>query len=108
MAVTWKRLAYQPEGLTLNLTTGTTFAATTGVMSEVILLTSTGTRNLTDITGGSLGMKKTILFGDGNITVVNGSTIVLVGAENVLFSAGDVLDIVHNGTSWRERSRTLF
>jgi hypothetical protein len=98
-----------PSPLTLNLTTGTTFVATSGVMVEVIKLTSTGARNLTDITSESDAMIKIIIFNDSNITVIhNNATIKLIGAEDIPFAAGDMLTLVSFDGVWREQSRSLF
>jgi len=82
-----------------------TFAAT----SNIITLTGDGAHVLDNITGAVIGTY-TIIFVDGNITVTDtdahtANTIDLVGA---FISADDtVLQVVYNGTSFYEISRSV-
>lgn len=84
----------------------TTFALTANVMT----ITGNGGGNtLATITGGISGQILTLIFADANVTITDDATAT---ANTVNLSAAftstanDILTLVHNGTSWREVSRS--
>lgn len=84
---------------------GTSFT----VASDYMVLSAGSAVTIATIVGGREGQILTIEFADGNITMTDDST----GAVNTLNlsatfmgSANDTLQILHNGTSWKEISRS--
>jgi hypothetical protein len=88
----------------------TTFAIT----SNLVTLTGDGGGNtVATITGGLDGQLLTIIFVDGNITITDtdahtANTVDLAGTATDLTSADDTtLQVVYDGTSWYETSRSV-
>ena len=85
----------------------TTFAVT----SNVCVITGDGGGNtVATITGGVSGQLLTLIFGDALVTITddatgNADTINLSGAFTS--TADDTMQLVYNGTSWRETNRSV-
>ncbi len=107
---TWVTTLHEgTESLTLGAA-ATTFAAA----HKVVLLTGDGgTNSVTTITGGDDGCELTIIFQDGNVTLVDDDTpgtdtINLAGAASDFTGTQyDSIKLVHDGTSWTEVSRSV-
>lgn len=80
------------------------------LQSSYMVLTAGGAVTIGTIIGGREGMILTLEFTDGNITItdtVTGAqdTVNLSGAFTS--SANDTMQLIYNGTSWRELSRSV-
>jgi hypothetical protein len=62
--------------------------------------------NVTAFTGAKDGQELTILFSNGNTTIVNGSGMRLSGAANFTGTQYDTLTLKYMATSWYEVSRS--
>jgi len=88
----------------------TTFVCTSNVMT---ITGDGGTNTVATITGAKSGTLLTLIFVDGNITLTDtdahtANTVDLAGTATDLTSADDkTLQIVFNGTSWYEVSRSV-
>jgi hypothetical protein len=104
----------EQTGNTLQTTTLGVGVTTLAITKNVITLTGDGGANvLATITGGLPGQIFTIIFTDANITITDtdahtANTVDLAGVATDLVSADDTtLQIVFNGTSWYEVSRSV-
>lgn len=68
---------------------------------------NTGSTSITAFDNGISGQKITVLFTTANTTIVDGANLHLSGGANFVGSADDVLELVYNGTSWFEVSRSV-
>lgn len=70
---------------------------------------NSSTTSITDFTNPGDAQEITILFTNGNTTIVNGATIALAGAANFVGSADDMLTLVRkaSATKWYEKSRSV-
>ena len=89
-------------------------ATTFIIESNVMTMTGDGGGNtVATITGADSGTLLTLIFADGNVTITDtdahtANTIDLAGAATNLTSADDTtLQIVFDGTSWYETSRSV-
>lgn len=100
------KLATTPTSVTIAAA-----AATFAVASNVVTVTGdAGANTVTTITGGVSGQILTLIFADGLVTITDdagggANTINLSAAWTS--SANDVMQLVFNGTSWREASRSV-
>jgi hypothetical protein len=62
----------------------------------------TGTTTITGFVAGAAGTNKTLQF-DSTVTLVNGSTMPLLGGADITALPGDVLDFVCEGATWRQK-----
>lgn len=86
-------------------------AATFAITSNVVTVTGdAGANTVTTITGGVSGQILTLIFADGLVTITDdaggGANTINLSAAWVS-SANDVMQLVFNGTSWREASRSV-
>jgi len=83
-------------------------ATTFNVASSYMVMTAAGASTIATIGGGREGMILTLEFGDANITITDNATAT---ADTINLSAAftsaanDVLQLLYDGTSWREVSR---
>ena len=83
-------------------------ATTPSVAGKKICQTAnTGATSITNFTGGLRGQEITVLFTDNVTTLVNGTTIKLVGAANFVATPNDTITLILNGTVWYEKSRSV-
>lgn len=87
-------------------------ATTFATASNVVELTGDGGGNsLSTITAGGSGMVLTLIFTDGNVTVVNDNThaadTIDLLAGNTTFADDATLTLVHDGTAWYEVTRSV-
>jgi hypothetical protein len=80
------------------------------VQSSYMVLTAGAGVTIATIKGGQEGMILTLEFTDGNVTITDtatgaSDTVNLSGAFTG--SADDTMQLIHNGTSWRELSRSV-
>lgn len=68
-------------------------------------VTVTGTTNITSITGANIANAQVTLLFTGVLTVVSGSNIGLSSAGNFTTATGATLQLINDGTVWREISR---
>jgi hypothetical protein len=70
-------------------------------------ITQGGATNVTDFLGSYEGQRISILFRDGNSTIVNGAGMFLAGGANFVAGANDQLVLERTGSAWREISRSV-
>lgn len=87
--------------------TATVASAATVTVSNLPLITISGTADITSVTAGSVGQQVTLLFSGIAATngVVDGSNLKLAG--NFLYTADDTLTLISNGTNWYEIARSV-
>jgi len=69
---------------------------------------NTSATTITDFDDGVPGQEFTLIFNDANTTIEDGaSKIALHGRVDFLGVAGDVMTFVLDGSSWREKSRSI-
>lgn len=80
------------------------------VQSSYMVLTGGAAVTIATIKGGQEGMILTLEFTDANVTITDDAT----GASDTVnlsaaftSSANDTMQLIHNGTSWRELSRSV-
>jgi len=80
------------------------------VRGDVMLVTGAAAVNIATISGGYEGQELTLVFTDGNITIVDNAT----GATNTInigaaftSTANDVIKLIYSNRSWREVSRSV-
>ncbi len=72
---------------------------------HTVRVTAAGATSINTIAGGSKGDEITVLFGDGNVTLEDGSgNIVLAG--NMAGTVNDTIRLKFDGTNWFELSRS--
>lgn len=95
------------QGYLLTITSGAAIPNN----SEFITVSYSGATNLTSITKGRAEDRVTMLFTNGNATLVNSANLVLRGGINVTPANGNTITFVCDGTSsganWREISRNF-
>jgi len=107
----WTNTSVNDAGSAVTLAAAaTTFAVTSSLM---VITGDGGANTVATITGGFRGMRLTLLFVDANVTITDtdahtADTIDLAGTATNLTSADDtILDLIHDGTSWYEVSRSV-
>ena len=73
---------------------------------DVIHASNTGATSITDFTDGKEGQRITILFTNGNTTLVDSSDLNLLGSADVTPLSGDTYTFTYDGANWFERSRS--
>jgi hypothetical protein len=81
-------------------------ATPNGSASNILLLANASPTMVTGFTGGSTGAFLTLLFQDGNTTLVNSATLVLADYANLTGVAGSSLTLLFSAGIWWELSRT--
>ena len=80
------------------------------VSSHLMTVSAGASETIATISGGYDGMRLTLIFLDTNTTITDTAT---EAADTVNLSAaytsadGDVLELIYDGTSWREVSRSV-
>jgi hypothetical protein len=74
---------------------------------NLLELTNSGATNISSLTGPVEGQELTIVFQDGNSTIVSGTVIRLAGGANFTGSIYDTLKLVYSGPDWHEVSRSV-
>jgi hypothetical protein len=70
-------------------------------------VTQGGAISITAFPGAQVGQQITIVFTDGNTTIVDGANLHLAGGANFVGSADDILVLLWDGTHWYEVSRSV-
>lgn len=102
-----KDVIHQSNRVPLTLLSGATSFA---VASSYMVMTAQASVTIAKIVGGKEGMILTLQFGDGNITITDDATGMADTINlNTSFTsvANAVLQLLHDGTSWREVSRGI-
>ena len=73
---------------------------------NLIELTNSGATSITVISGGAESQVITLVFMDGNTTVVSGTVLRLAGGANFAGNAFDTLTLAYNNPDWHEISRS--
>jgi len=86
-------------------------ATTFSVASDYMVLTGAAAVTIARILGGREGQILTLEFTDANVTITedasaNADTVNLSGIANFVSTANDILQLIYNGTSWKEVSRS--
>ncbi len=85
-------------------------ATSFAVASDYLVLTGAAAVTIATIIGGKEGMILTLEFTDTNVTITDDAT---AAADTVNLSAAftssanDTMQLIYNGTSWREISRSV-
>jgi len=95
------------QGYVTTITTG----AVIPNVAEFITVTYAGATNLTGISSGRVEDRLTLLFTNGNATLINSATLILRGGVNVTPANGNTItllcDTTSGGGTWREISRNF-
>lgn len=86
-----------------SMASGTATPSATG--GGLWILYQTGAQSVSNFTSAQVGDEITVIFGDSNTTIQNG-TIVLRGAANYNPPANTVMSFVFQGSVWFEKSRS--
>lgn len=94
-------------GGTIGMFYGFTDGATTpSVKGRPTFFTqNTNPTSITNLLDGQIGQEVTIIFGDGNTTLVDGGHLLLAG--NMVGTLNDSIKLISNGTDWFELSRSV-
>ena len=76
-------------------------------LGDVFTLTNSGAISITAFDNAQVGQIITLIFTDGNTTVVDGANLHLAGGVNFVGSADDILVLLWDGTHWYEVSRSV-
>lgn len=69
---------------------------------------NTGSTSITDFDNHVTGQRITLIFGDGNTTLVHNASILnLAGDANFTGADGDIVEFIDDGGIWREVARIL-
>lgn len=79
----------------------------TVVGSRLFKTANTGATSITTFDNGVAGQEITIIFGDGNTTLVDGATLVMAGSANKTFASTDTWTGVYDGSVWYEKCRSI-
>lgn len=74
---------------------------------NLLELTNSVATNITGITSGTESQELTLVFMDGNTTIVSGAALRLAGGANFVGSNFDTLKLVYNNPDWHEISRSV-
>lgn len=94
---------------TIPKTTNTSFA----VASSYMVITGVGATTISTIIGGREGMILVLQFTDANITISDNTYATTADTDKINLSAAftstadDILQLLHDGKSWREVSRSI-
>jgi len=85
-----------------------TVASAATIVPTAETMEISGTTGITAITGTNIvpGQLIRLIF-LASLTVTNGASLMLAGAANFSATADDVLELVWNGTKWREAGRAI-
>lgn len=75
--------------------------------TEVVYLGNTVPTSITDFPGGQTGQRLTLIFLNGNTTIVNGTINLNAAAGNMTGALGSTLTLVSTGTGWFELCRSV-
>jgi hypothetical protein len=85
-----------------------TLAANSSVPSvsagNAFVTANTSPRTITNFTSGADGQRITVKAGDPNTTLANNATIATRTGANRLLASGDVVELILDGSVWREMS----
>jgi hypothetical protein len=73
----------------------------------VFTVTNSGATSITTFNDAEVGQRILLMFTDANTTIVDGANLHLAGGANFVSSADDTMELVWNGTSWFEISRSV-
>ena len=76
-------------------------------LGDMFSITNAGPISITAFDDASVGQQITLIFKDGNTTIVDGANLHLAGAANFVGSADDILVLAWDGTHWYEVSRSV-
>src|SRR5690606_11473292 len=82
--------------------TGTPTSIDVSATNQIVFGAS-GAHTVTSLTNGVAGQEITCIFGNGNTTIQDNSSINLAGGVDFTGAAGDTLTLVFSGTSWFEK-----
>ena len=74
---------------------------------DVFTLTNASGVSITAFDGAQVGQIITLLFTDGNTTIVDGANLHLAGGSNFTGAANNILVLLWDGTHWYEVSRSV-
>lgn len=93
------------EGAAVTFTDTDTTPTVAG--SRLFKTANTGATSITTFDNGVAGQEITIIFGDGNTTLVDGGTLVMQGSANKTFASTDTWTGVYDGSVWYEKCRSI-
>ena len=76
-------------------------------LGDYFSITNAGPISITAFSEAAVGQEITLIFKDGNTTIVDGANLHLAGGANFVGSAEDTLVLLWDGTHWYEVSRSV-
>jgi len=74
-------------------------------LQDLVLFNNSSATNVTSIAGGKTGQRLTVMFGNANTTLVDGTNLRMAG--NLTGAINTTISFIHDGTNWFETCRSV-
>lgn len=78
-----------------------------GTATKLLKFTNASATSVTAFTGAQVDDAVEVIFANSNVTLVNSTSLALLGAANVTPAAGNIMRFYYDGTNWLEVSRNF-
>jgi len=74
-------------------------------LQDLVMFNNSSATNVTSIAGGKTGQRLTVMFGNANTTLVDGTNLRMAG--NLTGAINTTISFIHDGTNWFETCRSV-